>query len=307
MDKKLSILLVCMVVLGTMGVTMAIPSQNNPQNIQISKTADKYSGMVGDTVTFTVKISNPNTDNGMNNFQDVVLVDTIPAGLEIVSTNVGTINSQTVTYNAGTLLPGEERTLTITVKATTPGKYNNTAEVTYKVNEGTPAWNETVVDVPGHYEYQKVEADHNGWTLNSAKQVQQKPGNQPINAQFFSIGTIKNGYKVVDDVGEGVNKIWQPVMECKKVWVDTTYKTIEHPEVPNWVERTAKVVLDPEITIEKPSEPVTPVTPVTPVEPVNNVTTEKTVPMETTGGFAGYLLLAIGLVMAGTGISKWNK
>lgn len=88
------------------------------------------------------------------------------------------------------------------------------------ISEAIPAWNELITpEIPAWNE--SIEADHNGWTLNAAKQVQQKKHNLPINAQFYNLGTIKNGYKVVDDVGCGVNKIWIPV-----------FNIIEHPAVP---------------------------------------------------------------------------
>jgi hypothetical protein len=75
-----------------------------------------------------------------------------------------------------------------------------------------------------------VEADHDGWTLNSAKQVQQKQGQKPINAQKYPIGTIKNNYKVIDDVGCGVNKIWQTLTTIKHH--DAVYETVHHDTVP---------------------------------------------------------------------------
>lgn len=171
------------------------------------------------------------------------------------------------------------------------------------------AWNETVVDVPGHYETKTVEADHNGWTLNAAKQVQQKQGKQPINAQKYKIGEVVNGYKVVDDVGHGVNKIWEAVFTTEKVWVETTYKQIEHPaethieEVPaktHIVEHAAvyETVHHDAVykTVEIPDPTVPVVEPI--AEPVKKVE-PKTIPMKETGGNFDGLIVALLLIAAG--------
>lgn len=108
------------------------------------------------------------------------------------------------------------------------------------------AWDELIKDA---YDEQKlvkeaydetisVEADHNGWTLNAAKEVQQKAGSQPINVNavshgkpVFNIGDIKNGYIVADDVGQGVNKIWVSLMVPKVVHHPAVYETVHHDAV----------------------------------------------------------------------------
>jgi hypothetical protein len=99
------------------------------------------------------------------------------------------------------------------------------------------AWDEQVLvtpEIPAYDETVQVEADHNGYTLNAAAQLQQKKHYPSLNAQFFNIGTIKNGFKVIDDVGCGVNKIWVPVFENKIVHhpaVPAVYETVHHEAI----------------------------------------------------------------------------
>lgn len=73
---------------------------------------------------------------------------------------------------------------------------------------------QVVIDVPGQDAYDEevsVEADHNGYTLNSNGQEMKKKHNPSYNANWFSNGYVKNGFKVVDDTGCGVNHKWVPV------------------------------------------------------------------------------------------------
>jgi len=95
-------------------------------------------------------------------------------------------------------------------------------DAVYETVVDVPEHNITIIDVPAVPAHdEQVEANHNGWTLNSNGQVQQKKHNVPLNANYFYEGTIKNGYKVVDDHGCGSNHVWVPVFE-----------TIHVPEVP---------------------------------------------------------------------------
>lgn len=79
----------------------------------ISKTVDRPFASPGDTVTFTIFVSNPNGTVANN----VVLTDTIPSAFEVVSASASrgspSVNDQQVTLNIGTLNPGESLTVTI--------------------------------------------------------------------------------------------------------------------------------------------------------------------------------------------------
>lgn len=72
---------------------------------------------VGDTVVYTLKVRNPYTLP----LHNVVVTDPIPAHVDFMSaseagTVIGTQGEQTITWNLGTLAPGETRSLTITTK-----------------------------------------------------------------------------------------------------------------------------------------------------------------------------------------------
>ncbi|MEQ8822322.1 MAG: hypothetical protein RLY93_18965 [Sumerlaeia bacterium] len=69
---------------------------------------------------------------------DTVLRDTLPAGMTADSaSDGGQISGSTVTWNLGTLNPGDSRDVTITVQGANAGMYTNTAEVTAYCAEAT--------------------------------------------------------------------------------------------------------------------------------------------------------------------------
>ncbi len=78
---------------------------------------------IGTPFTYTLEV----TSLGPNAATNVVLTDTLPPGLEIVSVNGSpcTTSGQTVTCSFGPLSPADKRTVTITVRATLPGNYVN--------------------------------------------------------------------------------------------------------------------------------------------------------------------------------------
>ncbi len=81
-----------------------------------------------DTWTYTITVQNTGTWRA----REVTITDDVPAGLTIVSTNPpASINGHTATWTLGTLCPGESTTLEITVQASAPGTYTNTAQVGY--------------------------------------------------------------------------------------------------------------------------------------------------------------------------------
>lgn len=74
----------------------------------------------GDTITYTLTVRNPYTRPLTN----AVVTDPIPAHVDFVSASAGGVlggqpGAQTVTWNLGTLAPGETRTLTITTQVST--------------------------------------------------------------------------------------------------------------------------------------------------------------------------------------------
>src|SRR5262249_26016484 len=75
----------------------------NPQqaDLALSKTVDNPTPNVGDTVTFTITL----TDNGPNNATGVSVTDLLPAGLTLVSAapGQGTYDPATGLWNVGSL------------------------------------------------------------------------------------------------------------------------------------------------------------------------------------------------------------
>jgi uncharacterized repeat protein (TIGR01451 family) len=121
----------------------------------ITKTVDRPFAAPGDTVTWTVTITNPNATA----LTDVVVDDTLPEALEIVSatatTGTVTVNGQVVTLRVPSLAPGEAVTLTIVtrVRANAAGfaiqneavlrNLNSRANAQIALVRGLPATGET--------------------------------------------------------------------------------------------------------------------------------------------------------------------
>ena len=81
-------------------------------DISIIKTVDKATANPGDTVNFTLAV----TDNGPSDATGVVASDTLPSGLNFVSSTstIGSYNATTSLWNIGNLANGASATTTIT-------------------------------------------------------------------------------------------------------------------------------------------------------------------------------------------------
>ena len=81
----------------------------------------------GDTLVYTIVISNPakDADNNHNDLAYVVLKDTLPTGVELV----GDASKRSINENLGTILPGKSVTkeYSVTVTATKDGVIENKA------------------------------------------------------------------------------------------------------------------------------------------------------------------------------------
>jgi uncharacterized repeat protein (TIGR01451 family) len=98
-------------------------------DLAISKTVDNSAPSVGDTVMFTVTITNIDTSPATN----VAVSDVLPAGLMFVSAtpSQGTYVSGTGIWTVGTLDPASPQTLVIQAKVLTPGPQGNTATISH--------------------------------------------------------------------------------------------------------------------------------------------------------------------------------
>jgi uncharacterized repeat protein (TIGR01451 family) len=101
--------------------------------IEIEKTASPSGGLPGSDLTFTINVTNV----GDVNFSEVVIADLMPAGLvHISSTPTGTVDGKNVTWDLGTLAPGNSVSIEMVAEienATASGNLTNLVNAT-----GTP-------------------------------------------------------------------------------------------------------------------------------------------------------------------------
>src|SRR5262249_20874773 len=101
----------------------------NPQqaDLAVGKTVSNPKPNVGDTITFTVTL----TDNGPSNATNVRVTDLLPAGLTLVSASPsqGTYTAATGLWIVGSLAKGAQATLTLTATVVSPFTQTNTARI----------------------------------------------------------------------------------------------------------------------------------------------------------------------------------
>src|SRR5439155_959471 len=98
-------------------------------DLSVQKTVSNPSPNVGDTITFTVTLS----DNGPNNASNVQVSDLLPAGLTFVSAtpSQGTYNSDTGHWSVATLANRARATLPLSARVVSPAAQANTASVSH--------------------------------------------------------------------------------------------------------------------------------------------------------------------------------
>jgi uncharacterized repeat protein (TIGR01451 family) len=105
-------------------------STTTPQqaDLNIAKTVDNPAPRVGDTITFTVTLTNL----GPNVATDVLVSDQLPAGLTFVSAtpSAGNYDSSTGIWNVGTVTSGTPQTLLLSAVVSAQGAHTNTAKIT---------------------------------------------------------------------------------------------------------------------------------------------------------------------------------
>jgi uncharacterized repeat protein (TIGR01451 family) len=86
------------------------------ENLILVKTSDKPAARRGEDITYTVTLTNPNSDSGFC-FTNVTVWDELPREVELVSASPETsLASSTLTWDIGTMCPGDEFVATIVVR-----------------------------------------------------------------------------------------------------------------------------------------------------------------------------------------------
>ena len=93
--------------------------------VTTSLTDGVTSVQAGNNVTYQAKVSSPSTSSGA---AGVTLTAAIPSNASIVDAGGGTIGAGTVTWNVGTLTPGQTVTETLTLQATSGTSLTVTAQ-----------------------------------------------------------------------------------------------------------------------------------------------------------------------------------
>ena len=132
---------------------------------EITEPADTTTVAPGDEITYKITVKN---NTGVD-LTDVVVVDTLPAGVTFVSTSAGDPGNGTVTVTIATLAKGAEYsfTVTVTVDADTVGTITNTAKIVNAVGGGTELGEGKSASVTTPVEA-KPEANWDGLTITKS-------------------------------------------------------------------------------------------------------------------------------------------
>ena len=105
-------------------------------DLSITKTVDKTKANVGDELTYTITVKNA---RGAAAASNVVVEDTLPNGLQFVSSNPSPTsqNGQKLTWTFSSIAAGGSATITLKVKASEAGTYANTATISGTNKSGT--------------------------------------------------------------------------------------------------------------------------------------------------------------------------
>lgn len=113
-------------------------------NVALANVAAPEPVVIGSNLTYTLTVTNAGPNNALN----VVVSDSLPAGISYVSgaASQGTVNqsSGTVTASLGTVLPGTTATVTINATPTSAGVVTNAATVVTASSDGNSANNTAV-------------------------------------------------------------------------------------------------------------------------------------------------------------------
>ncbi|MCB9296620.1 MAG: DUF11 domain-containing protein [Lewinellaceae bacterium] len=116
-------------------------------DLELEKSVNNATPVVGSSVTFTVVVSN----QGPSAATGVAVTDQLPSGYTYAgfATSQGTYNNATGVWNVGTLAAGSSATLTLTATVRATGNYMNLAQVTAQDQPDADSAPDNGVDTDG--------------------------------------------------------------------------------------------------------------------------------------------------------------
>jgi len=112
--------------------------------IAIQKSAPAQA-LVGEQFTYSIVVSNPSDVDAV----DVVVTDVLPDGIQYVSSSPrAQVDGQRLTWSRGTLAAGQRAEMTVEVKGTRTGTFENCADVRAASNLSDRACATTVISAP---------------------------------------------------------------------------------------------------------------------------------------------------------------
>jgi len=168
-------------------------------NLSVVKSSDKTTYKVGDTITYTIKVTN----NGHSNATGVYVLDKLPNSLKFIKAypSIGSYNPKTGIWTIGNLALGEVATLIINAKALKEGVIINRVEAGSDVS--TPIFSEVEVIVKANETSETNKT--NGTSINPDMVVSMKKTGIPLIAlvvillNIIGIGIRKVKFKSLKD------------------------------------------------------------------------------------------------------------
>jgi uncharacterized repeat protein (TIGR01451 family) len=126
MAGALAVVLALVLINWPSGATAAV----GPTDLSLTKSDSPDPVAVGGTLTYTIRVTNPNPSGG-NDASNVVVTDTLPSQVDFVSATGGTCqrSGSKVTCDLGQVNAATTATVTIVVKPKREGTLSNTASV----------------------------------------------------------------------------------------------------------------------------------------------------------------------------------
>jgi uncharacterized repeat protein (TIGR01451 family) len=121
---------------GPFDESVTIPPE---ADLALNKTVDNATPNVGDTVTFTITLTNHGPDTATN----VIVSDLLPPGLKLLSSHPSQGTYVGGVWNVGTVTTSMAPTLTLTAKVVSPKAETNTATITHSDQHDPTTGNNT--------------------------------------------------------------------------------------------------------------------------------------------------------------------